>query len=86
MTTTTLGVLEKEYTVTEWLAMEKESNIRHEYYYGKLIPMAGESKTANIIAGNFKRNTEVALFEKGFMIYDHDVKTEVAKSNIYPLS
>jgi Uma2 family endonuclease len=83
MITKTLEVLEKEYSVKEWLALEKESDIRHEYYYGKLLPMAGESKTANIIAGNFKRNTEVQLFEKGFMTYDHDVKTEVSKSTIY---
>lgn len=78
-----MEVHERKFTVEEWLTLEKESEIRHEYYYGKLIPMAGESKTANLIAGNFKRNSEVRLFEKGYMIYDHDVKTEISKSNIY---
>ena len=81
--TATLEIPEKLYTVAEWLELEKRSEIRHEFYYGKLIPMAGEAKNANVIAGNFKRNLEVQLFEKGFMIFDHDVKTEVDQSNIY---
>lgn len=81
--TATLKIPEKIYTVAEWLELEKQSEVRHEFHYGKLIPMAGESKNANVIAGNFKRNLEVQLFEKGFMIFDHEVKTEVSKSNIY---
>jgi Uma2 family endonuclease len=81
--TVKLEIPEKRYTVEEWLEFEKQSEVRHEYYYGKLIPMAGESKQANLIAGNFKRNVEVQLFEKGFMIFDHDIKTEVDKYNIY---
>jgi Uma2 family endonuclease len=81
--TVKLEIPEKLYTVEEWLELEKQSDIRHEFYYGKLIPMAGESKNANVIAGNIKRNIEVQLFEKGFMIFDHDIKTEVDQSNIY---
>ncbi|MCF8243627.1 MAG: Uma2 family endonuclease [Saprospiraceae bacterium] len=81
--TATLEISDKLYTVKEWLEIEKKSEVKHEFYYGKLIPMAGESKQANNIAGNFKRNVEVQLFEKGFLIFDHDVKTEVASSNIY---
>jgi Uma2 family endonuclease len=30
---------EKIYTVEEWLELEKVSESRHEYYYGKLITM-----------------------------------------------
>ena len=35
---------EKRYTVAEYFELEKHSTIRHEYYYGKLIAMPGESK------------------------------------------
>jgi len=41
--TTTPAVTEKRYTVEEWLEFEKTAEVRHEYYFGKLIPMAGEA-------------------------------------------
>ncbi len=41
--TTTLAVTEKRYTVEEWLEFEKTAEVRHEYYFGKLIPMPGEA-------------------------------------------
>ena len=63
--TTAPGTTEKLYTVEEWLEFEKTADVRHEYYFGKLIPMAGEAKRANIIAGNIKRQLDVPLYEKG---------------------
>ena len=81
--TTATGTTEKLFTVEEWLEFEKTAEVRHEYYYGKLIPMAGEAKRANIIAGNIRRHLDVPLFEKGFQIFDHDVKAEVVSNGIY---
>ncbi len=81
--TTTVEVAEKLYTVTEWLELEKVAEVRHEYHYGKLIPMAGEAKRANIIAGNIKRALDVPLYAKGFLIFDHDVKAEIVHDGIY---
>lgn len=81
--TTAPGTTEKLYTVEEWLEFEKTADVRHEYYFGKLIPMAGEAKRANIIAGNIKRQLDVPLYEKGFQIFDHDVKAEVIPGRIY---
>jgi len=48
---TTFTTAEKLYTVAEWLELEKSAELRHEFYYGNLIPMAGEAKRANILAG-----------------------------------
>ena len=79
----TLEILEKRYTVEEWLEMEKRSDVRHEYYYGKLIAMAGEAKRANIIAGNIKKVIDDPLYDTGIQIYDHDVKAEVVSGGIY---
>jgi Uma2 family endonuclease len=41
---------ERLLTVDEYLEFEKNSEVRHEYYFGKLIDMPGESKNANRIA------------------------------------
>ncbi|MBK6933241.1 MAG: Uma2 family endonuclease [Saprospirales bacterium] len=81
--TTAPGTTGKLYTVEEWLEFEKTAEVRHEYYFGKLIPMAGEAKRANIIAGNIKRQLDVPLYEKGFQIFDHDIKAQVVPGGIY---
>ncbi len=76
-------VAEKLYTVAEWLELEKVAEVRHEYYYGKLIPMAGEAKRANRIAMNLIGILDKPLYERGFELFDHDIKTEVIIDGIY---
>ncbi len=81
--TTTLEISEKIYSVAEWLELEKHSEIRHEFYYGKLIPMAGEAKRANKIAKNILKLIDDPLIEKRFEVFSHDVKAEVVPNGIY---
>jgi Uma2 family endonuclease len=75
--------LGKAYTVEEYLELEKNSEARHEYYYGKLIEMPGEAKKANRIAMNIHRKWVDRLEEQDFAMFTHDVKAEVKKRNIY---
>ena len=81
--TTAPGTTEKLYTVEEWLEFEKTAEVRHEYYFGKLIPMAGEAKRANRIANNLIKQMDDHLYHRGFEIFDHDVKAEVIPNGIY---
>jgi Uma2 family endonuclease len=80
---TTQAVAEKIYTVEEYFELEKNSDIRHEYHYGKLIDMPGESKIANRIAQNIIAIWRTPLLKKGFEIYAHDVKAQVKRRGIY---
>jgi Uma2 family endonuclease len=75
--------LTKLYTVEEYLELEKSSEVRHEYHYGKLIEMPGEAKNANRIARNILLNWNAKLENQGFEIFTHDVKAEVIHRNIY---
>jgi Uma2 family endonuclease len=75
--------LTKLYTVEEYLELEKNSEVRHEYHYGKLIEMPGEAKNANRIAKNILLNWNSKLESQGYEIFTHDVKAEVKKQNIY---
>lgn len=58
---------EKIYTVEEYFELEKSSEIRREYVYGKLIPISGETRIANRIAINctnfFDSTLNIDLFE-----------------------
>jgi Uma2 family endonuclease len=74
---------EKLYNVEEYFELEKNSEIRHEYYYGKLISMPGESKIANQISKNILKKWDDSLENQGYCLYNHDVKAEVVKKGVY---
>ena len=74
---------EKLYTVDEYFALEERSPIRHEYHYGKLIAMPGESKNANEIAGNCYIAFRQTLRKRGFRVFIQDVRTVVKDDKIY---
>ncbi len=78
-----VDTIEKNYTVEEYFEFEKTSEIRHEYYYGKLIPMSGESKNANRLARFFIEWFSLLLRKNGIEIFTHDIKTHVKEDKIY---
>lgn len=52
-----------KYTIEEYLAMEKESDVKHEYYHGEVFAMAGVGLPHNIISSNLF--TSIGSFLKG---------------------
>jgi len=74
---------EKIYTVEEYLELEKTSEIRHEFVYGKRIPMSGESKNANDIALNCTFLLRQVAAAKGFKTYMESVKVQVDAAGLY---
>jgi Uma2 family endonuclease len=73
----------KIYSVEEYFELEKKAEIRHEFVNGKIIPMPGESKNANLIASNCNRTLFISLDEKGYNIFQNDVRTIVKDRKIY---
>jgi Uma2 family endonuclease len=76
-------VIEKKYTVEEYFDLEKTSEIRHEFVDGVLIPMPGESKIANKIAGNVYFQFRTALKKNVFEVFNHDVRTFLNNGKTY---
>ncbi len=76
-------IAQKIYTVEEYFELERHSEVRHEFVYGQLIPMSGESRDANRIALNIYTMLNPVLEALGYEIYLHDVKTMVEESGIY---
>ena len=81
--TTATAISSKIYSVEEYFALEENSDIKHEFVNGKIIVMPGESKQANLIASNCNRLLFNALDNKGFFIYQNDVRTIVREGKIY---
>lgn len=78
-----IGVEELLYTVEEYFAFEDKSEQRHEYVYGEIIPMPGETTTANDIAGNLYVFFKLFLKKKPFKVYEHDIKLMLKNSKLY---
>jgi Uma2 family endonuclease len=81
--TTVSTALRRLYTAEEYFELEKNSEVRHEFHYGKLIEMPGEAKKANRIARNILIKWHAHLEQKGFEIFTHDVKAEINPRNVY---
>lgn len=77
------SLAEKTYTVEEYLELEKHSETRHEFYYGKLIEMPGESRIANQISKNILKKWDDSLEEQGYSLYSHDIKAQIKKNGLY---
>ena len=70
-------MVEPKYTISEYLKLEEESEIRHEYYDGEVFAMAGTSMNHNRIVGKLR-----AIFEKRFQPDRCDVFTENVKAEV----
>ncbi len=73
----------KTWTVEEYLELEKNSEIKHEYYFGKLIEMAGEAKRANNIVNNCLEIMRKPLRKRAVDTFTHKVKLVVDPEFIY---
>jgi Uma2 family endonuclease len=51
----------RRYTVEEYLALEEQSEVRHEYYDGEVFAMAGADVSHNLLVGNFYMALRQAL-------------------------
>jgi Uma2 family endonuclease len=77
------AVSERLYTAKEYLELEKNSEVRHEFYYGKLITMPGESRIANQISKNILKKWDDSLETQGYYLYNHDIKAEVNSTHVF---
>jgi Uma2 family endonuclease len=76
-------ITEQLYTAEEYFDFEDKSEDRHEFYYGELIFMPGETTTANDIAGNIYVFLKLFFKGKPFKVYEHDIKLMVLPSKLY---
>ena len=64
----------KRYTVAEYLALERASETKHEYFDGEIFAMAGASEPHNLIAGNAVRELGNALKSGPCRVYPSDMR------------
>ncbi|SMF93435.1 Endonuclease, Uma2 family (restriction endonuclease fold) [Methylomagnum ishizawai] len=67
----------------EYLALEAQSRVRHEYVDGQVYAMAGGSQRHNRIALNVASSLLSALRGKPYRVFMSDVKLKIARDNAY---
>lgn len=75
--------ISKTYTLDEYIRIEETSTEKHEFYYGKLIAMPGESLLHNKICLRLYTLLANLLLKNGFEIFVESVKVNVEAGQVY---
>ena len=79
----THGMEQAVRTVEEYLAGERQSEIKHEYYQGQLFAMAGATRRHNLIVANVVGELRSALRQRPCEVYPSDMRVKVADTGLY---
>lgn len=77
------AVPKPRYSPDEYLALERTSEFRHEFYRGEMFAMAGASEAHNLIADNVTFELRERLPDKGCRAYSSDMRVRVSENGLY---
>lgn len=64
----------KRYSAAEYLAFERKSDTKHEFYRGELFAMSGDTASHNLIATNLAAELRNALRERPCRTFTSDLR------------
>jgi len=70
-------------TEEEYLSLERESEIRHEYYDGEIFAMSGASRKHNLITANVIRELGNQLRKTPCRVYPSDMRLKIQTTGLY---
>ncbi|WP_084176686.1 Uma2 family endonuclease [[Limnothrix rosea] IAM M-220] len=74
---------QKRYSLEEYLALEAESEVKHEYRDGEIIEMAGGTTNHNKLAGKLYALLLMELADQNCEVYIGDVRLWIPKTRKY---
>ena len=69
--------VQKKWTVEEYLAFERSSEEKHEFYAGEIFAMSGASREHNIIVMNTGASLNLQLAQRPCEVYPSDMRVKV---------
>jgi Uma2 family endonuclease len=73
----------RHYTPQEYLAFERASETKHEYYHGEIFAMTGASRAHNLITVNLATAFHLKLRGRGCEVYASDMRVKVSPTGLY---
>lgn len=70
-------------TPEEYLAIERRSETKHEYFRGEMFAMAGASREHNLISSNLNRVIGTQLLGQPCEVYAGDMRVKVLPTGLY---
>jgi len=71
------------YTVPDYLALERTTEVRHEYLDGEVFAMGGASYLHTVVAANVARELGIQLKERPCRVSSADLRVKVSHSGLY---
>ncbi len=71
------------YTEAEYLGLERDSEVRHEYYAGEIFAMVGASEAHNLIVTSTVFSLYGQLRAHPCRVYSNDMRVRVAATGLY---
>lgn len=79
----TEAAAKKRWTPEEYLAFERSSPEKHEFFQGEIFAMAGATEEHNLLVGNLVTRLNIALEGKQCRVYPSDMRVKVAATGLY---
>lgn len=70
-------------TPEEYLAFEREADVKHEYYAGEIFAFAGASEVHNLIVVNAIRELSIEMKGRPCKVYPSDMRVRVSPTGLY---
>ena len=70
-------------TPEQYLAIDRESETKCEYYDGRIIAFAGASRSHNLLVGNVFAGIHRQLLNRNCNVYPSDLRVRVSKTQMY---
>jgi len=78
-----MSAVSKYITPQEYLALERASESRHQYYRGEMFAMTGASRPHNLINGNLFRSVGNQLSGGPCEVYVNDMRVKITATGLY---
>jgi Uma2 family endonuclease len=70
-------------TLPEYLALERSSDKKHEYYKGEMFAMAGGRRVHSVIAGNIITKINIQIEKRPCIVFGSDMKVQVKPDGLF---
>ena len=70
-------------TAPDYLAWERQQEIRHEFLNGQIFSMTGASRAHNVLCGNIFATLHSQLRGKPCEVYANDMRVKVSETGMY---
>jgi len=78
-----LPASQKTWTVDEYLAFERSSAEKHEFFQGEIFAMAGASREHNLIVSNINAELRNLLRKRPYEVYPSDMRIMIPATGLY---